>query len=247
MVSNEFNPGQVFTGYVDPNHLRPEILLMATEILNLNLNTLQSIIPVSGKDFFTFGHDGRAFMAFSISRILMKPVIWAKDGMGTNSDRWFLGPISNFVSGPHMIASINGTAVVVPRPSHQSLGNTAASGSGARYSESPEPVCKIKVPRPPNAYILYRKDHHARVKQTNTQLSNNEISKILGKAWNHESPAVRQRYTELAKMHKERLLMLYPDYRYTPRKPSEKRRRRPTEKAKKLCRAEPAVSPVPQV
>lgn len=105
----------------------------------------------------------------------MKPVIWAKDGMGANTDRWFLGPISTFVSGPHMIASVNGIAVVVPRPSHQSFENSNRSEHTARDTESPEPARKTKIPRPPNAYILYRKDHHAKVKQTNTQLCNNEI------------------------------------------------------------------------
>lgn len=73
MASNDFNPGQVLTGYMDPNHLRPEILMLATEILNLNLSTLQSVIAVSGKDFFTCGHEGRAFMAFYISFVFVLP------------------------------------------------------------------------------------------------------------------------------------------------------------------------------
>lgn len=55
----------------------------------------------------------------------------------------------------------------------------------------------------------------------------------MGKAWNNESHEVRERYTELARLHKERLLMLHPNYRYTPRKPSEKRRRRGSDKLKK--------------
>ncbi len=37
----------------------------------------------------------------------------------------------------------------------------------------------IKVPRPPNAYILYRKDKHKLVKDENPHLHNNEICKWL--------------------------------------------------------------------
>jgi hypothetical protein len=35
-----------------------------------------------------------------------------------------------------------------------------------------------KVPRPPNAFILYRQRHHPRVKETYPDLSNNEICKF---------------------------------------------------------------------
>ncbi|KAL0937927.1 mating type protein mat1-2-1 [Colletotrichum truncatum] len=237
MALNDFNPGQIIAGYVDPARLSPKILQTVTETLELNMNSFQSVIAVSGKNYFSFGQDGQAFMALYMGRTLNKPVMWVKDGMCSKNDRWILGPCERFISSPHMIVSVNGIAVVVRRPSHQFLEESTGSESGTNYTDSPEPQCKVKVPRPPNAYILYRKDHHAKVKQFNTQLTNNQISVILGKAWNNESHAVREKYTELARLHKERLMMLHPDYRYTPRKPSEKRRRSRTDKPKKLSQA----------
>lgn len=36
---------------------------------------------------------------------------------------------------------------------------------------------EAKIPRPPNAYILYRKDKHNEVKAENPHLHNNEICK----------------------------------------------------------------------
>lgn len=38
-------------------------------------------------------------------------------------------------------------------------------------------VVEVKIPRPPNAYILYRKDKHSQVKAENPGLHNNEICK----------------------------------------------------------------------
>ncbi|KAF6833425.1 mat1-2-1 [Colletotrichum musicola] len=238
MAFPDFNPGQIIAGYVDPSRLHPEVLRMATETLELHLNSFQSVIAVSSKDYVSFGSDGQAFMAFYMGRVLNKPVMWAKDGMRTNTDRWVLGPCVEFISGPHMIVSVNGIAIIVQRPPRQFLEESSGSDAGTQYTESPEPQCKIKVPRPPNAYILYRKDHCAKLKKLNPRISNNDISCVLGKAWNKESHEVRERYTELARLHKERLLMLHPNYRYTPRKPSEKRRRRGSDKLKKS-------SPVP--
>lgn len=36
---------------------------------------------------------------------------------------------------------------------------------------------RIKIPRPPNAYILYRKDKHSVIKAENPGMHNNEICK----------------------------------------------------------------------
>lgn len=41
------------------------------------------------------------------------------------------------------------------------------------------PRQEIKIPRPPNAFILYRKDKHNEVKAQNPNLHNNEICKSI--------------------------------------------------------------------
>ncbi|KAF4773506.1 HMG box protein [Colletotrichum scovillei] len=216
-----FNPGNIVARDIDPTQVHPEILKIVTEILDLRLNTFESTIAVSARDYFAFGEEGRLFMALQMGRMLGQPVMWVKDGMHSNVDRWVLGPCERFIAGPHMIVSVNGIAVVVPRPPPQLL--EEAPGATTQFVNAPER--RVKITRPPNAFILYRSDYQAQIKQMNPQLQNNDISGILGKAWNNESHEVRERYKALAKAYKERHNKMHPDYRYTPRKPSEKRRR----------------------
>ncbi|KAL4885006.1 hypothetical protein BJY04DRAFT_181140 [Aspergillus karnatakaensis] len=93
-----------------------------------------------------------------------------------------------------------------------------------------------KVPRPPNAFILYRQRHHPRVKETFPDLSNNEISVILGKQWRAEPEEVKLHFKGLAEEFKKKHAEEHPDYQYTPRKPSERKRRatsRPSSKPTK--------------
>ncbi|KAJ4158515.1 uncharacterized protein LMH87_009038 [Akanthomyces muscarius] len=44
-----------------------------------------------------------------------------------------------------------------------------------------------KIPRPRNAFILYRQHHQSQVTADNPKLSNPEISKIIGEKWKHEA------------------------------------------------------------
>ncbi|OQV10181.1 hypothetical protein CLAIMM_14216 [Cladophialophora immunda] len=87
------------------------------------------------------------------------------------------------------------------------------------------PGKKSKVPRPPNAFILYRAKHHPTLKDVKPALSNNEISVILGKRWREESEQVRAQFKELADNIKVQHAAENPGYQYAPRKPSEKKRR----------------------
>ncbi|ERF75012.1 hypothetical protein EPUS_08057 [Endocarpon pusillum Z07020] len=82
-----------------------------------------------------------------------------------------------------------------------------------------------KIPRPPNAFILYRQAHHPIIKAENPGFHNNDISKVLGKQWKEESPAVRQMFKAKALERKAEHSKMYPDYQYAPRKPGQKKRR----------------------
>src|SRR3989440_2920831 len=82
-----------------------------------------------------------------------------------------------------------------------------------------------KIPRPPNAFIIYRRAHHDLVKAANPGIHNNDISIIIGHLWKAESPELRREYQKAADDLKERHRKEYPDYQYRPRKPSEKKRR----------------------
>ncbi|KAL4805463.1 hypothetical protein BDV18DRAFT_140950 [Aspergillus unguis] len=89
----------------------------------------------------------------------------------------------------------------------------------------PASMKPTKIPRPPNAFILYRQHHHPRVKETYPDLSNNEISVILGKQWRAEPEEAKLHFKNLAEEFKKKHAEEHPDYQYTPRKPSEKKRR----------------------
>lgn len=93
---------------------------------------------------------------------------------------------------------------------------------------------KAKVPRPPNAFILYRQHWHPHYKQYNKSMHNNDISKELGRRWKAEADHVKEKYKALAENLKAKHAAQYPDYQYAPRKPGEKKRRMTAKKLEKL-------------
>ncbi|KAJ3516443.1 hypothetical protein NM208_g14841 [Fusarium decemcellulare] len=77
-----------------------------------------------------------------------------------------------------------------------------------------------KIPRPPNAYILYRKERHHLVKKLNPGITNNQISQVLGQCWNMETREVRAQYKSMAEAIKKDHREKHPGYQYKPRRPS---------------------------
>ncbi|KAK2590118.1 slightly ste11-like protein [Conoideocrella luteorostrata] len=75
-----------------------------------------------------------------------------------------------------------------------------------------------KIPRPRNAFILYRQHHQSQVTAENPRLSNPEISKIIGDKWKHESEGIKGTWKKLAEEEKQRHQHQYPNYRYQPRR-----------------------------
>ncbi|ROV87084.1 hypothetical protein VSDG_10008 [Cytospora chrysosperma] len=108
-----------------------------------------------------------------------------------------------------------------------------------------------KVPRPPNPFIIYRSERHPAVAAANPGMPNKQIcewpqdcklshphipyfymglfltpaAKILGQQWQNESDEVRARYKAKADQIKAEFMRCNPDYKYTPRKSSEVKRR----------------------
>ncbi|KAL2782804.1 high mobility group box domain-containing protein [Aspergillus keveii] len=60
----------------------------------------------------------------------------------------------------------------------------------------PEP----KIPRPRNAFILYRQHHQAAVVAQNPGLANPEISKIIGEQWRKLPQATKDEWKNLAEV-----------------------------------------------
>ncbi|KAL8915098.1 MAG: hypothetical protein Q9171_000401 [Xanthocarpia ochracea] len=87
---------------------------------------------------------------------------------------------------------------------------------------APSSICLCqpdpKVPRPRNAFILYRQHHQARVVAQNPGLANPEISKVIGDHWRQAPPDIKQHWKNLAEEEKIRHQRQYPDYRYQPRR-----------------------------
>ncbi|KAL2142881.1 hypothetical protein VTI28DRAFT_649 [Corynascus sepedonium] len=140
-------------------------------------------------------------IARETSTFLNEDVMFARDA--DNLKVWILGPKKLICPN---ITLVGNTPVWDPKKMH-----------------TPAPL--IKIPRPPNAYILYRKDKHNEVKARDPNLHNNEISVIIGAMWKGETAEVRAKYYQKAKEIKAHTMALHPTYRYAPRKSSEIRRR----------------------
>lgn len=100
--------------------------------------------------------------------------------------------------------------------------------------KSRSPGKKSKVPRPPNAFILYRQKNHPLLKEMNPEMHNNDISVILGKQWKAEPEYVKAEFRARADKIKKQHALENPGYQYAPRKPSEKKRRMTARKLAQL-------------
>ncbi|KAL8825624.1 MAG: hypothetical protein Q9191_004303 [Dirinaria sp. TL-2023a] len=94
--------------------------------------------------------------------------------------------------------------------------------SKAWPAESPSDICLCqpdpKVPRPRNAFILYRQHYQAAVVAQNPGLANPEISKVIGEQWRDSSIEVKNHWRSLADEEKLRHQKQHPNYRYQPRR-----------------------------
>ncbi|RKP39029.1 putative HMG box protein, partial [Dimargaris cristalligena] len=76
------------------------------------------------------------------------------------------------------------------------------------------------IPRPRNAFIIYRQEKHRELVagSTGPSIPNKEISKIIGKMWREEPKLVKDEYHRRAEEEKTTHATTYPDYKYSPRK-----------------------------
>lgn len=73
---------------------------------------------------------------------------------------------------------------------------------------------EVKVPRPPNSFIIYRKEHSAGY----SKITAAELSKILGEQWAKEPPERKAHYAKLAKAAEKEHALKFPYYKFTPAK-----------------------------
>ncbi|TIB08498.1 hypothetical protein E3P92_03741 [Wallemia ichthyophaga] len=85
---------------------------------------------------------------------------------------------------------------------------------------------KSKVPRPANAWILYRSESLAKIKQEQAAAkpaqclreSQTELSKNLSARWLNETEEVREHYLAKSEQVKREHKLMYPEYQYKPRR-----------------------------
>ncbi|TID16816.1 putative mating type 1-2-1 protein [Venturia nashicola] len=102
---------------------------------------------------------------------------------------------------------------------------TAPSPAPVPSADTRDRKSKAKVPRPANAFILYRQHHHPLMKDQFPGIVNNDISKKVAALWKDEREEVKAAWKAKADEAKQQHLQQHPDYSYQPRKPSEKKRR----------------------
>lgn len=109
---------------------------------------------------------------------------------------------------------------------------------GASATTAP---ANLKIPRPPNAFICYRRHFHPMLKERYPDMHNNQICKcqlpvvqrerlnniavVLGKCWRNEEENVKDQYRNEADEAKRLHQKQHPEYLFQPRKYSEKKHR----------------------
>lgn len=84
---------------------------------------------------------------------------------------------SAMIEAPVSITSETQPARIVIKPQHDLLGHTKAMSTTSTSKH--RAAGKAKVARPPNAFILYRQQHHPLLKSLHPDLHNNKICKFL--------------------------------------------------------------------
>ncbi|KAG0040476.1 hypothetical protein BGZ82_002192 [Podila clonocystis] len=88
----------------------------------------------------------------------------------------------------------------------------AMSDEKSKPSPSPDvPVAK-RIPRPPNSFLIYRKEHAKKF----AGLVATELSTKLAMAWKKETPERQAHYAELAERAKQEHALKFPGYKFTP-------------------------------
>ncbi|KAJ5533075.1 hypothetical protein N7494_009627 [Penicillium frequentans] len=128
-------------------------------------------------------------------------------------------PISNGHSNVNLVVRPSGamTSKEISRSS-----SSSGSASPVRSAKERDTFCLCqpdpKVPRPRNAFILYRQHYQATVVAHNPGMANPDISKIIGVQWRNLSEEEKSKWRTLAEEEKIRHNQQYPGYRYQPRR-----------------------------
>ncbi|KAK7470715.1 hypothetical protein VKT23_002137 [Stygiomarasmius scandens] len=116
-------------------------------------------------------------------------------------------------------ADIASTPLSYPStPSLSSGSSTSSSGSPYTPSSSPAPTkLPRKIPRPPNAFMLYRSDLlKSKVIPAHAEKRQQALSKVAGQCWQMLEKEKKDYWKDQAAKELERHQKLYPDYKFNP-------------------------------
>lgn len=113
--------------------------------------------------------------------------------------------------------------VTIPLPSLDSIPQSSKHQrkSASKRASSSETA---HIPRPRNAYVLYRSwalTHHPSLTGSSRSNKQDVLSKLTGALWNGETDDVRAHFEMLSREEKERHAVKYPGYSYLPKKGSD--------------------------
>ena len=109
----------------------------------------------------------------------------------------------------------------IPWPSFDPMPRPRRSGEDSSRQRD----CKVQPPRPPNAWILYRSAKCALVREPNERLSQAAVSKRVSIMWRNETETIRRQYEREAETKKAEHQVLYPGYRFCPKRKQTKSRK----------------------
>ncbi|CAG8522735.1 8947_t:CDS:2 [Cetraspora pellucida] len=113
-------------------------------------------------------------------------------------------------------------ATTVSRVPNTTSSSASMCGVVAPTNKAIYKICKKapkRPPRPPNAFILYRREKQSEIMAKFPGYINNEVSKESGRMWSEEPQEARFRFQQMADAAKQEHMKKYPDYKYRPRKP----------------------------
>ena len=106
------------------------------------------------------------------------------------------------------------------RSSVSSSANNNTSPTDA--NGAPQCICKAKgnkIPRPRNAFILFRQKYHQAILDEGSVIrSNPEVSRELGRRWRALPAAEKEHWNKLAEDEKKNHALKYPNYKYEPKR-----------------------------
>ena len=118
--------------------------------------------------------------------------------------------------------------------------STTGKSSSKSSAESPKPGAK-RIPRPRNAFMIYRSTVWAQQKiPTGIERDHRHISRIIGHCWNSLPEEEKRIWRATAEEEKQEHSRKYPGYRYSPvtrkDKPAKRNVNRNGEKDKQRCK-----------